>query len=259
MTTATGTELVPVDQLTSYPGNARRGDLDAIKDSLRVNGQYAPLIVQRSTGYVIVGNHRLEAARALGWRELEVKYLDVDDDHARRIVIADNRTSDLGGYDDRALVALLRDLGEDLTGTGYDLDDYDDLLAALEEADADSPPEEPGGLGAYVGQSGAYAEGGSAEGTNVRHTPSYAEYEAAYSTRATRFIALVYPLPQYAWIVERLASFAEVEGLDSNADAVLRLVELHTGDTAPDADAEVSPEQVAAADAHADKPEEAPA
>ena len=113
-------ERVQLGKLRPYPGNARRGDVDAIAESLSVNGQFRPLVVQRSTGYVLAGNHTLQAAQRLHWSAVDVTYLDVDDAAARRIVIADNRTADLGGYDDRALLALLRDLGEDsLAGTGY--------------------------------------------------------------------------------------------------------------------------------------------
>lgn len=219
--------------LKHYPGNARRGDLDAIRDSLRVNGQFRPLLVQASTGYVLTGNHTMDAMLAEGWEEADTCEVDVDDDAARRIVVADNRTSDLGTYDDRALLTLLRELGEDMSGTGYSLDDYDDLLAAIEESD----PADPTVLLPYAGTSGAYGEGGSAEGTNVRKTPSYAEYEEAYADRATRFLALVYPLAQYAWVVQRLGKIAAEEGVDSNAEAVLRIIERHTGDTAPTADA----------------------
>jgi hypothetical protein len=223
-------EQVTLGDLKPYPGNARRGDVDAIVASLTANGQFRPLVVQRSTGYVLGGNHTLQAAQRLAWPSIQVTYVDVDDDAARRIVLADNRTADLGGYDEQALLSLLREVGEDLDGTGYDLDDFDDLLASIQEAD--EGPQEPTVLvGVPAGQAGAYGEGG--DGTNTRRTPSYSEYEEAYSSRATRFMALNYPLPQYAWIVERLTKIAADEGVDNFAEAVLRLVEQRTGETAP--------------------------
>jgi len=256
---STGTEMVPLDSLTTYPGNARRGDLDAIRDSLRRNGQYRPLIVQYRTGHVLAGNNTLAAMQQEGWVEAEVKWLDVDDAAARRIVIADNRTSDLGTYDDRALVTLLRELGEDLEGTGYDLDDYDDLLASLEEADADFPPDEPLGLAAHVGAPGSsYGEGGSADGTNVRQTPSYAEYQAGYASRATRFLALIFPLAQYAWVVESMAKLSADLGVESNSALLLTLVSDRTGEEPPAPDATISEEAVAAAEAVAEKAAEEP-
>lgn len=61
-------------------------------------------------------------------------YVDVDDRDARRILVADNRTSDLASYDDFALADLLKQLAEEdgLPGTGYDGSDLDDLLADLD-------------------------------------------------------------------------------------------------------------------------------
>lgn len=228
-------QRIRLADLHHYPGNARKGDVEAIRDSLRVNGQFRALLVQRSTGYVLTGNHTLDAMLAEGWEEADASYLDVDDDAARRIVIADNRTNDLGGYDERALLALLREVGEDLTGTGYDLDDFDDLLASLEEADTDGLDlSEPAGVPA--GQGGAYGPDG--DGSNTRTTPSYAEYQEQYSSRATRFMALNYPLRQYPWMVERLTKIAADEGVDNFAEAVMRLVEQRTGETAPPADEE---------------------
>lgn len=233
-------QQLPLDQLHRYPGNPRRGDLDVIRDSLRRNGQYRPLVVQRSTRFILAGNHTAEAMAAEGWTTAEVVLLDVDDDAARRIVAADNRTSDLASYDERALVSLLRELGEDLTGTGWDTDDYDDLLASLQESDAELGLDDPSPLSAATGAAGAaYGEGGSANGTNVRQTPSYKDYEEGYATRATRFLALIFPLAQYAWVVERLSELTGPAGADSHSEVLLWLLAQHTDRPVPPADAEM--------------------
>ncbi|MCK9251014.1 MAG: DNA modification methylase [Solirubrobacteraceae bacterium] len=136
-------ERVPVGDLVPYPGNARQGDIGAICQSLQAHGQYRPLVVQRSTRHVLAGNHTLRAAVQLGWSEVAVSFLDVDDEQARRIVLVDNRTNDLATNDDGALAALLQELAgtdDGLAGTGFDGDDLDDLLAGLDEA----PEPEPG-------------------------------------------------------------------------------------------------------------------
>jgi hypothetical protein len=122
-------ERVPVEQLVTYPGNARVHNLAAITDSLMANGQYRPLVVQRSTGYVLAGNGTLTAARGLGWAKVDVVYADVDDATAGRIVLADNRTNDLAAYDEGALLELLRPYEGALDGTAYDMDAFEDLLA----------------------------------------------------------------------------------------------------------------------------------
>jgi hypothetical protein len=119
------TRQVPLSQLEPYPGNARRGDLAKIRESLRSNGQYRSLIV-RSTGEkqytVLAGNNTLQALTAEGTAKARCEVIECDDAEALRINLVDNRTADAGSYDDEALAALLRDL-DDYTGTGYTADD----------------------------------------------------------------------------------------------------------------------------------------
>jgi hypothetical protein len=118
--------------LALYPGNPRRGDVSLIQESLATNGQYRPIVVQRSTSHVLAGNHTLQAAQLLGWTQIDVHWVDVDDATARRIVLADNRTSDAGTYDDRALLELLATL-PDLAGSGYDQDELQALTDLLDD------------------------------------------------------------------------------------------------------------------------------
>lgn len=130
---------IPVGDLALLPGNPRQGDIGAVSESMRVNGVYQPIIVNRGTHTgrpfeVIAGNHRAQAAQQLDHDTIPAVILDVDDEQAARIALADNRTSDLADYDNDALVAMLQNL-PDLTGTGYDGDDLDALLAEMEVPD----------------------------------------------------------------------------------------------------------------------------
>lgn len=119
-------ETVQVTNLREHPANPRRGDIDAIAASLQAHGQYRPIVAQHGTGYILAGNHTWKAARRLGWKHVAVTWIDVDDQTAAKVLIADNRTSDLATYDDSALAALLRDL-PDLAGSGFDTHDLDHL------------------------------------------------------------------------------------------------------------------------------------
>jgi len=119
-----------VDNLEPHPRNPRRGDVQAIADSLRRHGQYRPIVVQQSTGHVLAGNHTFMAARYLGWEYVDAVFLDVDDQEALRILLVDNRTADLGTYDEPVLALLLQDL-PDLEGTGYAEEDLDALLDSM--------------------------------------------------------------------------------------------------------------------------------
>ncbi len=130
--------LVPLADLVPHPRNPRQGDVGAIHESIARNGFYGALVVQRSTGHILAGNHRYMAAKQAGATELPVTYVDVDDDTALRILLADNRTSDLATNDPAVLSDLLKDIlatQGSLEGTGYDGDALDELLADLAPSD----------------------------------------------------------------------------------------------------------------------------
>lgn len=126
---------VRISDLKHYSKNARQGDLTVIKESLQRHGQYRPVVVRTGSNEILAGNHTVMAARELGWMHIAATFIDVDDDEAARIVLIDNRSNDLADYDDTALAELLASLDGDLAGTGYTLDDYDDLIDALNDAD----------------------------------------------------------------------------------------------------------------------------
>lgn len=119
-------EVVPIENLKPYPVNPRRGNLRAIQESLKVNGQYRPIVVQQSTNFILAGNHTWQAAKALGWSEIAVSFVECDEKSAKKIVLADNRTSDLGSFNDELLLELLEQL-DSWEGTGYELDDFDKI------------------------------------------------------------------------------------------------------------------------------------
>ena len=132
--------IVPIDSLKPYPINPRRGNLRAIEESLRTNGQYRPIVVQETTQYILAGNHTWLAAKNLGWSEIAITVVDCDERSAKKIVLADNRTSDLGSFDDSLLLELLEQL-DSWEGTGYDTDEFD-KIDGLYEAPLPSPKEE---------------------------------------------------------------------------------------------------------------------
>jgi len=125
---------VPIDAVIPHPRNVNSGDVGAISRSLEAFSQYAPVVVQRSTGYIVKGNHTYLAARALGWTEIAANVMDLDDTQALAVLVGDNRHSELATRDQDALGALLTELAEAdaLLGTGFDGDDVDQLLAQLQ-------------------------------------------------------------------------------------------------------------------------------
>ena len=135
------TDEADVSTLIRHPLNPREGDIGAIAASIERNGWFGTVVVQRSTNYVLAGNHRLEAARMLGFSKVPVYWVDVDDDTAKRILLADNRTSDLASYNIDQLADILKDLAiaDDLDGTGWDGDDIDTLLHTANKMPMDYP------------------------------------------------------------------------------------------------------------------------
>lgn len=124
----------PIEDLILLPGNPRKGDVEAVKRSYEKFGQRKP-IVALLDGTVIAGNHQLMAARELGWTRIAVVRVDDDDQTAKAFALADNRTGDLGSYDNDALLQLLQDVAGDgdlLIATGFNADDLNDLMIATQ-------------------------------------------------------------------------------------------------------------------------------
>jgi hypothetical protein len=218
-------EEVALGDLTTYPGNPRKGNIEAIADSLTRYGQYKPLTVNRRGNTILAGNHTFMAAQALRWPHISVVFVDVDDDTAAKIVAFDNRIADLGSYDDTALADLLAGLA-DLDGTGYSDDDIDDLIAGIQEAtvpqinidtvintQAETVPNE----------------------NNVERRPSLAEYTERYNDKATRMVILDYPNDTYVWVIDKLAEHRKTANLETNADAIVNLMEIFFKESAPHA------------------------
>lgn len=129
--------LTDAGEVRPHERNPRNGDLEAIAESIRVNGLYRPIYAQRSTGRILAGNHTYAASLELGATRLPVVWLDVDDEAALRVMAVDNRAADLGTYDEPLLLELLQDLAAtdlSLLGTGYD----DEAVAAILAAEAEA-------------------------------------------------------------------------------------------------------------------------
>lgn len=134
----------PLGDLSLLPGNPRRGDVGAVARSLEVFGQRKAIVANRD-GTIIAGNHTFQAAQSLGWSEIAVVFVDDDDATAKAYALADNRTAELGGYDDEALIAYLSQVqasdAELLAATGWSDGDLAALMAATTELPA--PLEDP--------------------------------------------------------------------------------------------------------------------
>lgn len=125
-------EKVAIDTLIPDPANVRKHsekNIEAIKGSLAVFGQQKPIVVNQKN-VVIAGNGTLEAARALGWSEINVVRSELQGSQATAFAIADNRTTDLSEFDHGSLAQQLTSLktdGFDLDSLGFDKEDMLEL------------------------------------------------------------------------------------------------------------------------------------
>ena len=227
-------ERLATDTLSIFHRNPRQGDIPAITDSLKAHGQFRPVVVNKGTHTgrpmeVLAGNHTVLAARELDgteWAlpELDAYVVDVDDAEADRIVLADNRTSDLGGYDDAVLLELLEGVSDDLEGTGWDDDDLAELLegaathsealgeilgfAEEEDEDTDEDEEDADGV----------------PDENVPHEEREFVIDPEDSLVAMNFSVTIEQRRRLKWA---LSAYRDQNSLDTLTDALIQITETH--------------------------------
>ncbi len=135
---------IPIHSLVSLKNNPRVGDVDAITASYKEFGQVKPIVVvQNSDGKytIIAGNHQYEAAKRLGWDSIACTVFDGDEQKAMAFAYADNRTSDLGSYDEDLLMHLINNVGEEYSNlmSGLGMDEFE--MAVIEHSVTDSESE----------------------------------------------------------------------------------------------------------------------
>lgn len=108
-------EYLPIADLKPYANNARTHDdrqLDIMAASIREFGFRNPAIVD-STGVIIAGHGRIEAARRIGMTEVPaIRIEDLSEAQIRAYRIADNRIAELSGWADDILAIELEFLTE---------------------------------------------------------------------------------------------------------------------------------------------------
>lgn len=131
----------PIEKLKHLDGNPRKGNVEAVKKSYEKFGQRKPIVATKD-GEVISGNHQLAAARELGWNKIAVVFTDDDELTAKAFALADNRTADLGTYDDDLLADMLGAVSSDLEmleATSFTEDDLYKLIGFDEVQEKELP------------------------------------------------------------------------------------------------------------------------
>lgn len=128
-------EMIALEDLNTYEDNPRVGDIEGIAESLAENGQFRPILVNRRNDTILAGNHTFMGMSYLnqnGYHDDEtgvhiepgsrdriaVCWVDVDDERAEAIMLADNALADAATYNQAILAKVLK-RAPTLKGTGY--------------------------------------------------------------------------------------------------------------------------------------------
>ena len=130
-------ETLRILELTPDPNNARQHDdknLKAIMGSLKEFGQRKPIVITEA-GVIVAGNGTVEAAKRLGWLDIEVVRVPSDwtDAQVKAFAIADNRTAELANWNQEVLTSQLLELEAE----GWELAEFG--FEPLEMPDEDKP------------------------------------------------------------------------------------------------------------------------
>lgn len=159
-------ELMPLAQVRGAPRNPKEHDegaIGAIGASVGRFGYVEPAVIDERTGRLVAGHGRIKTLRGMkadgqsppdgvkvengDWLIPVLRGVEFEsDEDAEGYLLASNRTTELGGWDDADLTEMLGDLAaaDALEGVGWDAEDVDRMLIALVEDAKDSVPDTSG-------------------------------------------------------------------------------------------------------------------
>lgn len=124
-----GVQEVRLADLVPYERNAKQHSAEQVQkiaDSIKEFGFLSPILIDRA-GNIIAGHGRVLAARQLGMEQVPAVYIEgLTEAQRRAYILADNRLTELGGWDASLVSSELDDLkasGFDIDLTGFSIDD----------------------------------------------------------------------------------------------------------------------------------------
>ena len=135
-------EMIDISELHPYENNARthsESQLEAICNSIKEFGFINPVIIDENN-MILVGHGRIEASKRLGITQAPFRRVtNLTDDQKKAYILADNRLSDLGGWDEEMLAQELENISLDMSAFGFeDFNiDLDEPEPEIEEDDFD--------------------------------------------------------------------------------------------------------------------------
>jgi hypothetical protein len=233
-------EYKNVDEIKSAELNPKRHDYDALERSVKRFGFVTPAVENTATGRLVAGHGRIEAVRRIKqkngpvpkgvrvngksqWLVPVVCGTSFTDDEAAAYVAADNRLSEIGGWDHVELDTLLKSLasqGTELLGDiGYTEADLKaiEVEALVGEIPryTDNDPEKPGGL----------VDGGPAEPGENGDPKKPSTAMGAEINSEVRRVMLYLTTGQYNRALDLLSKAMVATGAKNHSEVVVALLE----------------------------------
>lgn len=145
-------EYMSLEELEGWPRNPKQHSIKKIAGSIQDFGYVTPIIIDEKTQRIVAGHGRLDSLKVLRGQgkeppdRIEIKdgqwFVPVlrgisfkSEQHAERFALADNFTSEAGGWNDSLLADILSEYVEEdealLVAIGVETKDYDKLMASL--------------------------------------------------------------------------------------------------------------------------------
>ena len=116
-------------------------EYENLRRSITTYGLLIPVIWNKRTNNVVGGHQRLTVLENEGETEVDVSVVDLDPMQERQLNVALNKIE--GGWDEEKLGALLAELGDDATLTGFNQQEIDSLTNDIDSLiDGDTVDEE---------------------------------------------------------------------------------------------------------------------
>ena len=128
-------QKIPLEQLIPAEYNPRKdlqpGDPEFIKlkASIEAYGYVTPIIMNKTTGRIVGGHQRAKVMQSLGYKEVDVVVVEMDEMQEKALNVALNKIS--GEWDNDKLSALISELSAtDINPliTGFDAPDIETII-----------------------------------------------------------------------------------------------------------------------------------
>jgi len=147
-------KYMPLSEIVGADINPKDHDIGQIYQSIKRFGFTQPIMMNENTGKLLAGHGRLQTLQQMKqggekipnrikekdgeWLVPVLKGISFEDDmEAQAYLIADNRLTELGGWNTGELVDTLQELvegGFSLDGVGYDFDDLETMVTQIEDS-----------------------------------------------------------------------------------------------------------------------------